>query len=231
MTPVEHFHTDLTRHFLIAEGLTNSAGYAIGATTITLDSFTGVLMPGDPIQFAGDAAVYYLDSTFVGTVNPAAILLATGLLQALPTHAVAVVALGLPAMAVLPRFCSFDDTEMQLPMIALAANESKGKHPLLKNVTVFVRLRIQSSAGAVDDHTPGLGTPTVDAIQWAEQIRARLASTEGFRAQLLALDASARTGSQLMTRILDHNIAHSIDRENRTQTWELIVENKVMILQ
>ncbi len=71
---------------------TNAAGYAIGATTITLASAgTGTILAGDVITFAGDANKYVVvtgdaDVSGGGTV----VLQAPGLRQAIPASATAI---------------------------------------------------------------------------------------------------------------------------------------------
>jgi len=72
-----------------ASATTNNAGYAIGATTITLASAgTGTILAGDVITFAGDANQYVVltgdaDVSGGGTV----VLAAPGLRQAIPAAA------------------------------------------------------------------------------------------------------------------------------------------------
>lgn len=65
----------------------NTAGYAVGATVITLITGTGTVLAGDIVTFAGDTNQYVVA---VGTGAPGAITLAApGLRVALPTSAVA----------------------------------------------------------------------------------------------------------------------------------------------
>ena len=73
-----------------ASATTNTAGYAVGATSITLAAIgTGTILAGDIITFAGDSNSYVV-KTGVGAVSGATIVLEeTGLRQAIPTSAIA----------------------------------------------------------------------------------------------------------------------------------------------
>lgn len=75
-----------------ASATTNTAGYAIGATTITLASAgTGTLIAGDSITFAGDTEKYVLVSGDTDVSNGGTFVLAEpGLRKALPASAVAI---------------------------------------------------------------------------------------------------------------------------------------------
>ena len=65
----------------------DTAGYAIGATTVTLISGSGTILAGDVVTFAGDANKYVVA---VGTAaNGPITLAAPGLKQAIPTSATA----------------------------------------------------------------------------------------------------------------------------------------------
>jgi hypothetical protein len=65
----------------------NTAGYAVGATVITLITGSGTVLAGDIVTFAGDTNKYVVE---VGTAAPGAITLAApGLRVALPASAVA----------------------------------------------------------------------------------------------------------------------------------------------
>lgn len=66
---------------------TNTAGYAVGATAITLITGTGTINAGDVITFAGDSNKYVVDSALSGGVVTIG---APGLLQAIPASATAV---------------------------------------------------------------------------------------------------------------------------------------------
>lgn len=67
---------------------TNTAGYAVGATAITLIAGTGTVLAGDPISFAGDANQYIAAA---GVGAPGVVTLAApGLMQAIPAAATAV---------------------------------------------------------------------------------------------------------------------------------------------
>jgi hypothetical protein len=72
-----------------ASATTNNAGYAIGATVITLASAgTGTILAGDALTFAGDANVYVVASGDADVSNGGTITLAApGLLQAIPASA------------------------------------------------------------------------------------------------------------------------------------------------
>ena len=71
---------------------TNAAGYAIGATVITLASAgTGTLLAGDVITFAGDTNQYVISSGDADASNGGTITLAApGLMQAIPGSATAI---------------------------------------------------------------------------------------------------------------------------------------------
>lgn len=66
---------------------TNTAGYAVGATDITLITGTGTVLEGDIITFAGDTNKYIVKTgvAAAGTIT----LAAPGLRQAIPTSATA----------------------------------------------------------------------------------------------------------------------------------------------
>lgn len=66
---------------------TNTAGYAVGATAITLITGTGTILAGDVITFAGDTNKYVVETALTGGVVT---LAAPGLRVAIPTSATAV---------------------------------------------------------------------------------------------------------------------------------------------
>lgn len=67
---------------------TNTAGYAVGATSITIITGTGTILAGDAITFAGDTNIYIVAT---GVAAPGTIVLAEpGLRQALPASAQAI---------------------------------------------------------------------------------------------------------------------------------------------
>lgn len=72
-----------------ASATTNNAGYAVGATTITLASAgTGTFVSGDVVQFAGDNNKYVLASGDTDVSNGGTIVLnAPGLRKAIPAAA------------------------------------------------------------------------------------------------------------------------------------------------
>ncbi|WP_284076278.1 P22 coat - protein 5 family protein [Herbaspirillum aquaticum] len=72
-----------------ASATTNNAGYAVGATTITLASAgTGTFVAGDVVQFAGDSNKYVLASGDTDVSNGGTIVLnAPGLRKAIPAAA------------------------------------------------------------------------------------------------------------------------------------------------
>lgn len=65
---------------------TNTAGYAVGATAITLITGTGSVLAGDVVTFAGDANQYVVASALAGGVVT---LAAPGLRKAIPASATA----------------------------------------------------------------------------------------------------------------------------------------------
>jgi len=75
-----------------ASATTNTAGYAVGTTTITLASAgTGTLLAGDIITFAGDTNKYVLASGDSDTSNGGTVVLgAPGLRKAIPAAATAI---------------------------------------------------------------------------------------------------------------------------------------------
>lgn len=78
-----------------ASATTNTAGYAVGATVITLASAgTGTILAGDVITFAGDANKYVVASGDADVSNGGTITLAApGLMQAIPAAATAITVL------------------------------------------------------------------------------------------------------------------------------------------
>lgn len=66
---------------------TNTAGYAVGATAITLITGTGTILAGDVVTFAGDSNKYVVSTALTGGVVT---LAAPGLRQAIPASATAV---------------------------------------------------------------------------------------------------------------------------------------------
>lgn len=75
-----------------AAATTNAAGYAVGATVITLASAgTGTVLPGDVITFAGDTNKYVVASGDSDVSNGGTITLqAPGLMKAIPGSATAI---------------------------------------------------------------------------------------------------------------------------------------------
>lgn len=70
---------------------TNTAGYAVGATAITLITGTGTILAGDVVTFAGDPNKYVVASALSGGVLT---LAAPGLQKAIGTSATAVTVVG-----------------------------------------------------------------------------------------------------------------------------------------
>lgn len=70
---------------------TNTAGYAVGATAITVITGTGTVLAGDLVTFAGDTNKYVVASALSGGVVT---LAAPGLRQAIPTSATAMTVVG-----------------------------------------------------------------------------------------------------------------------------------------
>ncbi len=66
---------------------TNAAGYAVGATSITLITGTGTILAGDIVTFAGDTNKYVVATALTGGVI---VLGGNGLRQAIPAAATAV---------------------------------------------------------------------------------------------------------------------------------------------
>lgn len=73
---------------------TNTAGYAVGATAITLITGTGTILAGDVITFAGDTNKYVVAAALSGGVVT---LAAPGLRKAIPASATAVTVVGAAA--------------------------------------------------------------------------------------------------------------------------------------
>jgi hypothetical protein len=75
---------------------TNTAGYAVGATVITLASAgTGTFIAGDIVTFAGDANKYVVASGDSDTSNGGTLTIAEpGLRQAIPASAIAITVVG-----------------------------------------------------------------------------------------------------------------------------------------
>lgn len=74
-----------------ATATTNAAGYAIGATVITLTAGgSGSILAGDNITFAGDTNVYVVSIGDADVSNGGSITLTSGLLQAIPAAATAI---------------------------------------------------------------------------------------------------------------------------------------------
>jgi hypothetical protein len=75
-----------------ASSTTNTAGYAVGATVVTLASVgTGTIKAGDVVSFAGDANLYVVASGDTDVSNGGTITLAApGLRVAIPTSATAI---------------------------------------------------------------------------------------------------------------------------------------------
>lgn len=75
-----------------ASSTTNNAGYAVGATTITLASAgTGTFLPGDVVSFAGDTNKYVVVTGDTDVSNGGTIVIAApGLRQAIPASATAI---------------------------------------------------------------------------------------------------------------------------------------------
>ncbi len=65
----------------------NTAGYAVGATSITLITGTGTILAGDTVTFAGDTNKYVVETGIAAA--GALVIAAPGLRVALPTSAVA----------------------------------------------------------------------------------------------------------------------------------------------
>lgn len=74
-----------------ASGTTNTAGYAKGATTITIASAgTGTVIAGDFVSFAGDSRKYRVNTGDTDISNGGTLVLAApGLMQAIPAAATA----------------------------------------------------------------------------------------------------------------------------------------------
>lgn len=82
-----------------ASATTNAAGYAVGATTITMASAgTGTVLAGDVITFAGDTNKYLVVTGDTDVSNGGSIVLAApGLRKAIPASATAITIVGAAA--------------------------------------------------------------------------------------------------------------------------------------
>jgi hypothetical protein len=70
---------------------TNTTGYAVGSTAITLITGTGTILAGDVVTFAGDTNKYVVATALTGGVLT---LAAPGLMKAIPASATAVTVVG-----------------------------------------------------------------------------------------------------------------------------------------
>ncbi len=93
---------------------TNAAGYAIGATAITLTGGTGTIVANEAVKFAGDPNYYRVSGALSGGVVT---LASPGLLQAIPAVATACDAVGF-AVQVDGTYSVGDDTTT--PAISIA---------------------------------------------------------------------------------------------------------------
>ena len=74
-----------------ASATTDAAGYAVGATTITLASAgTGTILAGDVIGFAGDDTKYVVATGDADVSNGGTVVLVEGLRKAIPASATAI---------------------------------------------------------------------------------------------------------------------------------------------
>ena len=85
--PVSGDRVLISRLGTAAGYLTNAAGYAIGATAITVITGTGTMPVGESVQFAGDPNYYTVATALTAGVVT---LAAPGLLQAIPAVATVV---------------------------------------------------------------------------------------------------------------------------------------------
>ena len=74
---------DFTKGTGAAYAVDNVGGYAIGATTIHVDTGTGTFLPGDCITFAGDTNIYVVKTGFAGDGDGDIVLQEPGLKKAL----------------------------------------------------------------------------------------------------------------------------------------------------
>lgn len=74
---------DFTKGTGAAYAVDNIGGYAIGATTIHVDTGTGTFLPGDCITFAGDTNIYVVKTGFAGDGDGDIVLQEPGLKKAL----------------------------------------------------------------------------------------------------------------------------------------------------
>lgn len=115
-----------------ASATTNAAGYAVGATVITLASAgTGTIVAGDVITFAGDANKYVVLSGDTDVSNGGTITLAgTGLRQAIPASATAITVIAAAA-----RNMAFEKNALQLVTRAPAMPDGGDGADDVQNIT------------------------------------------------------------------------------------------------
>lgn len=110
-----------------ASATTNNAGYAVGASTITLASAgTGTILAGDAITFAGDSTVYIVATGDADVSNGGSITLIGGLKQAIPAAATAITVLG----------SSVRNIAFHKPAIEFAMRSSDGDDAAVDMMTV-----------------------------------------------------------------------------------------------
>ena len=150
-------------------------------------------------------------------------------------HAAIVQALGgaWPSLSDAVRLCPHDDAELSLPCLAIVAIERPGRHPLLMEMTVFIRVEIELRIAATETDEERAGTPTELAQSWVQGINNVLRydgeedGMTSLRQHILSLPEEQRTQGEILLRNFAYGIEHEINSEDRTAMWEIRIDHKV----
>lgn len=150
-------------------------------------------------------------------------------------HTAIVTALGgaWPSLEEAVRICPHDDTELTHPCIAIVAIERPSRHPLLMEMSLFVRLQIATRIAGDEEDEDRAGTPTELAQSWVKGINNVLrydGEEDGMislRQYILSLPEEDRTEGEMLLRNFANGIECDVDSEDRTSTWEIRIDHKV----